>query len=224
MAEEQKNTKQDNQPLTKEDEDKLNTLLSPAIDSGVESRIKSVLDPKGIKKIMSEQGEHLRAVEDALLIADRWSPRNKEITEKRDAAGTLIRMPSGNLDSPEEMEKDAVYIASLNTKISLLWSLTKSAINRGEAYLDTLKATAKKVVGEARRAGHLKDKIKTVDQIDSIASTLKKVKDAEKELLDVKEQEEILSSCYFSTQKLGETLAHRAKNVMNERFKLERKN
>lgn len=215
----------DEQPLTQADRSQLDAMVEETVDRGQREKVRAVLRPQGIRKIIGDHRGHLRSVEDALLIADRWNPRNQnkgEVKEKvRNDDGEVVGekvvgLPKGNFHAIDEVEQDAVYLAALNAKISTIWSISKGAVNRAEAHLATVKAEAKRATAEAKRAGHLKGKIGTVDQVENLAKTVKAVKEAEEDLLSVQEQAEILGGCYFAMKDLAQVLVERVKTLRGE--------
>lgn len=214
---EEKRPRVSSDPLTEEDRQKLDDLVEKRVDRGQQDRVRAALNPQGVRRIIGDHREHLRSVEDALLIADRWNPRNKFAEEQFDPkTKKTTALARGNLNSLDELEQDAIFLAALNAKISTVWSISKGAVNRAEAHLSTVKAEAKKAASEAKRAGFLKGKISNQEQIDNLARTTKSVREAEEDLLNVQEQAEILGGCYYAIKDLSQVLVDRAKSLRGE--------
>lgn len=208
--------------LTDEDLKVLEEGLDDVVDEDERTRVRNVLQKEGIRTILRDQREHLQSVESALLIADRWDPRNRNTERKtvpeENGGVRIIAFPAGNMDSIDELETDAVYLSALNAKISNLLALSKSAVNRAKSNLKIIRAEARKRIAEARRAGHLRGKIKNLDQVEDLADAMKAIRQAEKDILDVEEQSELLTGCYFAVKDLSGTLMERAKGRRREKW------
>lgn len=210
-------------PISKEDEASLDKMLGDYEEKDTAARVRSVLKPQGIKKILEDSKNHLRSVQDALLIADRWNPRNKLDSPIIDEqTKETLRLEAGNMKNIDDLEPDAIYLLSLNAKVSMLWALSKAAVHRAESYRESLISNSKKIVAEARRAGHLKGKVSSVDQANNIAENVKAIRQATADLLDVKEQAEILGSCYYANKELADVLAQRARTLSHENTRARR--
>lgn len=211
------------EPMTTADETLLDEAVKQAIGETGRDRVRQVLRPEGIRKLIGDHREHLRSVEDALQICDRWSPRNEETAIKKDEkTGAVLRLPAGDLNSIKELQSDSIYLNSLNAKIATVWALSKSASGRAEAYLEATKAAAKKAILESKRAGPLREKVTSVEQADSMAKSLKAVREAQEDLLNVQEQAEILGGCYFAIQRQADSLEARARALVSEQSRAPR--
>lgn len=203
--------------LTEEDENLLNSEVSKHTSTESQGRIRSVLNDAGLKKLVSDHASQLRALRDAMIIADRWDPRNEskdKVTNPQ--TGDVVRLPAGNVSSVEDMSEDATRISALNTKVAFLRGLSKAAVKRAEARLDEVKSAAKRVLLESKKSGKFTGKVSSVSQAESIADTLFSVKDAAKDLNDVSEQADVLDSCYFALQQLSGSLMDKARLLSAE--------
>jgi hypothetical protein len=203
-------------PLCGEDLSRLEKLIESELDPTSKEKIRSVLKPGGMRKVLGSSALQSRAVEDALMISDRWDPRNTRTEKQLGPNKEVVALSKGDARSIEEVEMDAMYMAAINVKISMLWAVSKTAVSRAEAHLSMVKASAKRVVSEARRSGFLRGKVKSNPQSDNLALTTKSVREAEEDLLSIKEQSEILGSCYFATKDLSDVLMQRARSLRSD--------
>lgn len=205
------------EPITREDRAELDALVEKEADPEQRDRVRSALHPQGLRRILKTYVGQYQAVEDALLIVDRWDPRNQRREKEFDPKNPKrpIGLPRGDFDNVDELEGDGISLQTLNTRISFLWATASVTVSRARSRLETLKAEAK-TAASSFRSGRGRGKITNQEQVEALARTTKAVKEAERDLLDAEEQEAILKSFYYSIKDLSDSLMRRGAGLRGE--------
>src|SRR3990167_388676 len=142
----------------------------------------------------------------SMNIVNRWKQKVSE-------DGTVIGEPEGNLDDPNELDRDATRLSALNISLSTIKGQIEAATSAAEQELTFTEANLRNTVRKEKRK--IFQGNPTEKELSDIVITNAKYREAYEIFASCRELSLVITAVYFSIRNLEERLNNRVRSLIS---------
>jgi hypothetical protein len=194
--------------LNQSDLDYLDDLLSELPDSEVHQRLRSMLESGSIGQLTYSKKQDLTAFNAVMVVINRWRPAVDE-------DGYITSTPTGDYDNIDQLDRDALYLATLNVELGMLMGKLSAQAEAAKMDIDFTKSQLRNEMRKRKKTDARFRKL-TDKQVDEISRCHKRFVDSVELWIATNELAKMFSSAYFSAQRVEDKLTGRIKTLLSE--------
>jgi len=194
--------------LTEEDISFLRKSLDNIPESETLQRLKKIVASGSVHQFVYADEADLSAVDACMSIVARWRP-------DIDREGYIVEDSVGDYDNIDEIDKDSMYLDSLNTEVGQIMGKLNAQVEAAKLEIEFAKSRLRSELRKMKKTPRFRRKV-TEEDIRDITRTHEKFEDAVKTWISLNELAKVVTACYYSTQRVADRLNQRVRTLTSQ--------